>query len=81
MPAAMGERTCPKLGCGRRIYVSPGGTVYARCLDHTLALLRGAIRHPAIQQGARVSVASPRLLGPGSLLGVELASTAATRGG
>lgn len=42
MTAPLGARTCPVLGCGRRIHVTPGGTVYARCIEHSMALLRAA---------------------------------------
>lgn len=41
MPAPLGSRTCPVLGCSRRVHVTAGGTVFARCLDHTLPQLRG----------------------------------------
>ena len=36
----LGVRTCPTLGCSRRVHVTPGGTVWARCLAHGLAYLR-----------------------------------------
>ena len=59
MGAPLGVRVCPELGCGRRIHVTPGGTVYARCVAHTLPLLAAfrPDRHDA-QQGA--AAASPR---------------------
>jgi hypothetical protein len=52
MPAAMGTRTCPELGCQRAIYVSAGGTVYARCIAHTLIRLSGAFATPPTPRDA-----------------------------
>lgn len=47
MSAPLGTRQCPELGCGRRVHVTEGGTVWARCVAHGLALLnRSAFRHP-----------------------------------
>lgn len=40
MSAPLGVRVCPVAGCGRRIHVTAGGTVYARCIAHTIPLLR-----------------------------------------
>lgn len=39
MSAPFGTRICPVLGCSRRVHVTPEGTVYARCVAHTLRLL------------------------------------------
>jgi hypothetical protein len=47
MPAPLGVRVCPVLGCGRRIHVSQSGIVYARCLAHTLMLLSGVFAAPS----------------------------------
>jgi hypothetical protein len=46
MSAPLGSRICPNLGCGRRIHISASGTVYARCLAHTLQLLSGVFAAP-----------------------------------
>lgn len=42
MTAPLGVRVCPVLGCSRRIHVTAAGTVWARCLSHSLALLGAA---------------------------------------
>lgn len=42
MTAPLGVRVCPVVGCSRRIHVTDTGTVYARCLAHSLRLLSGA---------------------------------------
>jgi len=42
MPAPLGVRTCPALGCSRRVHVTTGGTVWARCVAHALELLNFA---------------------------------------
>jgi hypothetical protein len=47
MTAPLGSRICPNLGCSRRIHVSPSGTVYARCLAHSLMLLSGVFAAPS----------------------------------
>ena len=47
MPAPLGIRACPVVGCDRRIHVSAAGIVYARCLDHTLDALHQSFAAPA----------------------------------
>jgi hypothetical protein len=56
MTAPLGVRVCPVLGCGRRIHVTQSGTVYARCLSHTLQLLAGTF---AVQTPERARVSTP----------------------
>ena len=47
MTAPLGHRTCPALGCSRRVHVTDDGTVWARCLAHGLALLHESFTAPA----------------------------------
>ena len=46
MPNALGSRNCPVVSCRRPIHVTAGGTVFARCLAHTLALLTRSFASP-----------------------------------
>ena len=43
MSAPLGYRQCPVLACTRRVHVTRGGTVWARCVAHSLALLNQSL--------------------------------------
>lgn len=42
MPAPLGVRACPTVGCARRITPTPGGVVHGRCDDCIRRYLREA---------------------------------------